>query len=76
MGGLVPALAHADLDLERDRKLHNLLHFSGDQCPETIDFTFGNLKDLVTKQMEDVVLLSVPLEVQIGVGKSWDQAAH
>jgi DNA polymerase-1 len=34
------------------------------------------LKDLVTKQMEDVVLLSVPLEVQIGVGKSWDQAAH
>jgi len=34
------------------------------------------LKDLVTKQMENVVLLSVPLEVQIGVGKSWDQAAH
>ena len=34
------------------------------------------LKALVTEQMEKVVELSVPLEVQIGVGKSWDQAAH
>jgi DNA polymerase-1 len=34
------------------------------------------LKALVTEEMERVVELSVPLEVQIGVGKSWDQAAH
>jgi DNA polymerase-1 len=34
------------------------------------------LKKLVTQQMEQVVELSVPLEVQIGIGKSWDQAAH
>ena len=34
------------------------------------------LTSLVTEQMERVVELSVPLEVQIGVGKSWDQAAH
>ncbi len=34
------------------------------------------LKALVTQQMEQVVELSVPLEVQIGIGKSWDQAAH
>jgi DNA polymerase-1 len=34
------------------------------------------LKTLVTVQMEQVVQLSVPLEVQIGIGKSWDQAAH
>ena len=34
------------------------------------------LKALVTAQMEQVVELSVPLEVQIGVGISWDQAAH
>jgi len=34
------------------------------------------LKALVTAEMERVVELSVPLEVQIGVGKSWDQAAH
>jgi DNA polymerase-1 len=34
------------------------------------------LTALVTQQMEQVVELSVPLEVQIGIGKSWDQAAH
>lgn len=34
------------------------------------------LTALVTAEMERVVELSVPLEVQIGVGKSWDQAAH
>lgn len=34
------------------------------------------LTALVTEEMERVVELSVPLEVQIGVGKSWDQAAH
>jgi DNA polymerase-1 len=35
-----------------------------------------SLRALVTAEMEQVVELSVPLEVQIGVGKSWDQAAH
>lgn len=34
------------------------------------------LKELVTEQMGNVVELSVPLEVQIGIGKSWDQAGH
>lgn len=34
------------------------------------------LTALVTEGMSQVVELSVPLEVQIGVGKSWDQAAH
>lgn len=34
------------------------------------------LTALVVDQMSHVVELSVPLEVQIGVGKSWDQAAH
>jgi DNA polymerase-1 len=34
------------------------------------------LKALVTEQMENVVELSVPLEVHLGVGKSWDSAGH
>jgi DNA polymerase-1 len=34
------------------------------------------LKDLVTERMGNVVQLSVPLEVQLGIGKSWDQAGH
>jgi DNA polymerase-1 len=34
------------------------------------------LRKLVLDRMSNVVKLSVPLEVQIGIGKSWDKAAH
>ena len=34
------------------------------------------LKALVQHEMQNAAKLSVPLEVHIGVGKSWDQAAH
>jgi len=34
------------------------------------------LKKLVVAEMENVVELSVPLEVHLGVGKSWDAAGH
>ena len=34
------------------------------------------LKALVIDKMSNVVELSVPLEVQIGVGSSWDAAGH
>lgn len=43
---------------------------------EVAEGELESLRTLVTTQMERVVELSVPLEVQIGVGKSWDQAAH
>jgi DNA polymerase-1 len=34
------------------------------------------LKTLAIHEMENVVELSVPLEVHVGVGKSWDAAGH
>ena len=34
------------------------------------------LKALVVDNMSNVVELSVPLEVQIGIGASWDAAGH
>lgn len=34
------------------------------------------LRTLVQKEMESVVSLSVPLEIHIGVGKSWESAGH
>ena len=34
------------------------------------------LRQLVTEKMESVVKLSVPLDVQIGTGRSWDAAGH
>jgi DNA polymerase-1 len=34
------------------------------------------LRNLVTEIMENVVKLRVPLEVQIGIGQTWDEAGH
>ena len=34
------------------------------------------LKALVVEKMSNVVKLSVPLEVQVGTGRSWDEAGH
>lgn len=34
------------------------------------------LQTIVVAEMENVVELSVPLEIQIGIGRSWDEAAH
>jgi DNA polymerase-1 len=34
------------------------------------------LREMVTEQMANVVELSVPLEVHVGVGKTWDSAGH
>jgi DNA polymerase-1 len=34
------------------------------------------LKTLVVEKMSNVVKLSVPLEVQVGTGRSWDEAGH
>lgn len=36
----------------------------------------GSLEKLVIKNMEGVVKLSVPLDVQVGTGSSWDAAGH
>ncbi|MFM1795908.1 MAG: hypothetical protein RLZZ340_585, partial [Actinomycetota bacterium] len=35
-----------------------------------------SLKTMVVDQMQNVVELSVPLEVHLGVGKTWDAAGH
>ncbi|MEN9607125.1 MAG: hypothetical protein RL605_953, partial [Actinomycetota bacterium] len=34
------------------------------------------LRELVVKHMENVATLSVPLEVHVGVGATWDSAGH
>jgi DNA polymerase-1 len=35
-----------------------------------------SLRGLVVEKMSNVVKLSVPLEVQVGTGRSWDEAGH
>jgi DNA polymerase-1 len=35
-----------------------------------------SLRAIVVEKMSNVVKLSVPLEVQVGTGRSWDEAGH
>jgi DNA polymerase I len=41
---------------------------------EVPDSEVGMMKDLVRKEMEGVLELSVPIKVDIGSGKNWDEA--
>lgn len=41
---------------------------------EVPDHEVGMIKDLVKKEMEGVLELSVPIRVDIGAGKNWDEA--
>ncbi|MEY3676799.1 MAG: hypothetical protein RL351_26 [Actinomycetota bacterium] len=62
--------------LESGLKSRMLLQVHDELVFEVAMGELDSLTALVTEQMEQVVELSVPLEVQIGIGKSWDQAAH
>lgn len=62
--------------VEAGLKSRMLLQVHDELVFEVAKGELEQLKTLVTDQMSNVVKLSVPLEVQIGVGKSWDQAAH
>jgi len=41
---------------------------------EVPDNEVGMIKGLVKKEMEGVLELSVPIRVDIGAGKNWDEA--
>ena len=72
-------LAMNSIDQEMQKlglKSRMLLQVHDELVFEVANGELEALRALVTQQMEQVVQLSVPLEVQIGVGKSWDQAAH
>ena len=41
---------------------------------EVPDAEIERMKSLVKEEMEDVITLSIPLKVDIGVGKNWAEA--
>jgi DNA polymerase-1 len=60
----------------RDLESRMLLQVHDELVFEVAKGELDSLRDLVTKKMESVVQLAVPLEVQIGIGRSWDEAGH
>jgi DNA polymerase-1 len=60
----------------RGLKSRMLLQVHDELVFEVYRGELDQLKALVVDKMSNVVQLSVPLEVQLGVGPSWDQAGH
>lgn len=72
-------LAMTSIDSEMQQlglKSRMLLQVHDELVFEVANGELEQLKALVTERMGNVVQLSVPLDVQLGVGKSWDQAGH
>ena len=62
--------------IEGQLKSRMLLQVHDELVFEVAPGELGTLQAIVVREMEQVAELSVPLEVQIGIGRSWDEAAH
>ena len=62
--------------IEANLKSRMLLQVHDELVFEVASGELQSLQAIVVAEMENVVELSVPLEVQIGIGRSWDEAAH
>ncbi len=62
--------------IENKLKSRMLLQVHDELVFEVASGELESLKELVIAEMQNVVELSVPLEVHIGIGRSWDAAGH
>ena len=61
---------------EQGLKSRMLLQVHDELVFEVAKGELETLKSLVVERMSNVVELSVPLEVHLGIGKTWEQAGH
>ena len=72
-------LAMTEIDrqmIESGLKSRMLLQVHDELVFEVAKGELEQLKKIVVDKMETVVELSVPLEVQLGIGRSWEEAGH
>ncbi len=62
--------------IDGNLKSQMLLQVHDELVFEVAPGELSTLQAIVVREMEQVAELSVPLEVQIGIGRSWDEAAH
>ena len=71
------AMINIDREMrERELKSQMLLQVHDELVFEVAPGELEPLRALVVEAMERVVVLSVPLEVHLGVGKTWETAGH
>jgi DNA polymerase-1 len=68
--------AIAEEMIAKNLKSRMLLQVHDELVFEVAKGELSTLKALVEDKMANVVKLSVPLDVQIGTGRSWDEAGH
>jgi DNA polymerase-1 len=62
--------------IEANLKSRMLLQVHDELVFEVANGELDWLQAIVVREMQQVVELSVPLDVHIGIGRSWDEAAH
>jgi DNA polymerase-1 len=62
--------------IQEEFKSRMLLQVHDELVFEVANGELERLRELVVNKMQDAVKLSVPLEVHIGIGKSWELAGH
>jgi DNA polymerase-1 len=70
MNGIAIEMKNSGLKSRMLLQVHDELVF------EVAKGELETLRALVVEKMSNVVKLSVPLEVQVGTGRSWDEAGH
>jgi DNA polymerase-1 len=65
-----------DLIAAKGFKSRMLLQVHDELVFEVAPGELDAMRDLVVDQMSNVVKLSVPLDVHVGIGKTWEQAGH
>ncbi|WP_345497043.1 DNA polymerase I [Nocardia callitridis] len=61
---------------ESDLRSRMLLQIHDELLFEVVDGEHEALEQLAREQMSSAIALSVPLDVSVGTGRSWDSAAH
>lgn len=80
-GTAADIIKRAMIDIHRDLDAHNLGSVMVLQVHDELVFEVApgersQLEQIVTTRMESAAQLSVPLDVQLGFGGNWDEAAH
>jgi DNA polymerase-1 len=71
------AMINIDREMQSQKlKSQMLLQVHDELVFEVAPGELQTLTDLVVRCMESVVQLNVPLDVHVGVGKTWETAGH
>ena len=73
---LLPGLTPANLHIQRNTQGGGTAHLLDEYAFGGFTLTGGDFEDDFVEEMSGAASLRVPLDVQVGWGKSWQEAGH